>query len=278
MIKSYEGELGKFDYDDEWFELDRWADSDVLKYIGNEFEDHEEIEKHLPVGITSMFRMFAGNEDLKVCIDMPDTIITAEMAYLGCTGITKTNEKWSKNIENIESMFEGCSSLVDVYKMSPSIKYANSAFKDCISMQKCMITLPASLIDASQMYEGCISLTQSPKILMGCKNCRRMFANCVKLKTAPQLHKETDDVTEMYLNARNLVAVPSIPHDARMKIFGIAELRPNVSEYPTKGKNKARKEAKKKAFKAKKAQAARARRAAKEERRAAYEAAMRKSH
>ena len=269
MKIRYEGELGQFEFDDEEFRLDTWNGRDVLTYIGSKTNenDTDECRIDLPKGIESMFRMFADNKTVVRGVAMPDSVIQADMAYYHCTSIVKTNEQWSRNLLTIDSMFEGCSSLVDVYKMSPSIKTTRCAFKDCISMQKCMITLPAEMIDATSMYEGCISLTQSPKILMGCKICRRMFANCVKLKTAPQLHKECEDVTEMYLNARNLVAVPSIPLEARFKIFGIAELRPNVSEYPTKGKNKERKEAKKKAMKAKKIRAAKARRAAKEARR-----------
>ena len=101
---------------------------------------------------------------------------------------------------------------------------------------------------------------------MGCKNCKRMFANCVKLKTAPQLHAQIENVDNMYLNCTNMVSVPSIPLEARKKILGMTTLRPNVSEYPTKGKNKERKEAKKKAIKAKKFKAKQARQAAKLER------------
>lgn len=257
---DYEGELGKFIYDDGKFEVAQKNGETILQYIGTETDGYK---IHIPEGLKTMNWMFANNDKLESAADMPNSIESADYAYFHCTSIVKTNEVWSEKLLSIVSMFEGCKSLMDVYKMPPSIKTTRCAFKDCISMQKCMITLPADMIDAESMYEGCISLTQSPKILMGCKNCRRMFANCVKLKTAPQLHKECEDVTEMYLGARNLVAVPAIPHDARMKIYGIEELRPNVSEYPTKGKNKERKEAKKRAIKAKKARAKRARQEAK---------------
>ena len=263
-IKKYTGELGKFSYDDTVFKLeDKGSDIEYLHYIGDEV-DGKKIE--IPNGIVNCFMMFANNENLESCPEIPDSDKFANMMFYHCTKITQTVEVYSKNLLSASSMYEGCRSLVDVFKMPPTIEDCSFCFKDCISMQKCMITLPANLQTVESMYEGCVSLTQSPKLLMGCKNCKRMFANCVKLKTAPQLHAQIENVDNMYLNCTNMVSVPSIPLEARKKILGMTTLRPNVSEYPTKGKNKERKEAKKKAIKAKKFKAKQARQAAKLER------------
>lgn len=217
--RHYVGVIGNFHYNDEDFEVKEDACGEYLHYIGNE-TDGSKIK--IPPGIENTRFMFAGNNNLESCPDMPWTVRSANGMYMNCTKITKSTN-YSKRITSIVSIHEGCTSLVDVEKIADSVIIADNAFKGCTSMIKCMLSLPAELKSAVSMFEDCTNLSQPPKIKDKIEFTDRMFANCLGLKTCPQLHAKCKSVNDMYLNCNQLRTVPSIPLEARRAILGIGD-------------------------------------------------------
>lgn len=96
------------------------------------------------------------------------------------------------------SMFEGCSSLVEVPEILPALRCSSSVY--CRMFMNCTSLVKAPIIELTtrtegcieEMFMGCTSLTTPPPYInlndMGFHCMSQMFANCTSLTYLPDLN------------------------------------------------------------------------------------------
>lgn len=170
---SYEGVLGKFQYDATQFQLQViQVDADdfgnpatsypVLKYIGPEVEGRY---IQIPEGLEDGSFMFDGNENLQ---SMP---------------------KLPKSLKIGFGMFKDCKSLesAGALTLPPKMTDGQFMFSGCTKLLRGPAVIPGTLKDATGMFANCKSMGNTPKILPGVECCDSMFANCESLTKKPKI-------------------------------------------------------------------------------------------
>lgn len=176
-MRKYSGKLGKFEYDDENFELN---ESGYLIYIGLE-TDGQNIK--IPDGINSCAGMFTKCETLQKAPRIPDGVKDCSGMFFGCESLSDVPEIPS-SVENCRGMFYQCDKLKSPPQIPLGVKNCQNMFWYCDSLDG-LVSIPRSVTNCKQMFEGCHSLTIPPKISEGVKDCERMFIYCRALNNAP---------------------------------------------------------------------------------------------
>lgn len=193
MIKHYEGEIGKFDYDDEEFSIGIIESDDgerpFLYYIGSEV-DGRKIK--IPDGILSCDNMFSDDESLLIIApEIPEGVISCEWMFQDCTDLIQA-PKIPKTVKNCCGMFEGCKSLEMPPEIPEGVVDCYGMFEDCRNL-KVAPEIPNSVKYCSKMFTLCESLKIAPKIPNGVEKYDNMFSYCKSLDTSPVAPKETED-------------------------------------------------------------------------------------
>ena len=88
-----------------------------------------------------------------------------------------------KNIQNITSVFEGCSNIIEVRTNLNNVEIADYAFKDCHSLTDAYI-FSNSCYTAMHMFENCDSITDfNIKGMTALLDATSMFEGCTAIKT-----------------------------------------------------------------------------------------------
>lgn len=112
-MRYYEGELGKFDYDNEEFMIVNspgYLFIHNLKYIGSETDG---LKIKIPDGLKSGVRMFMGCEFLETPPVLPDSMRYCTDMFNSCTSL-RVPPDIPHSVTDCRRMFEGCISLEHV--------------------------------------------------------------------------------------------------------------------------------------------------------------------
>ena len=99
---------------------------------------------------------------------------------------------------NLDSMFDGCSSLTTVPDMDTSqVTNMSSMFYRCSSLTTVPDMDTSQVTNMQSMFEGCSSLTTAPVMdTSQVTDMRSMFYDCSSLTTVPDM--DTSNVTDMF--------------------------------------------------------------------------------
>ncbi|MBE5844115.1 MAG: hypothetical protein E7302_08010 [Butyrivibrio sp.] len=231
-IVSYEGELGKFEYDNDEFKLQ----DGLLIYVGHE-QDGAEI--HMPKGkIYSCSQMFAGSA-IVTPPEIPDMVCDLSYMFFGCESL-KEPAIIPLSAECIDSMYEKCSNLrlapvipqgvescLNVFAGCPrdtefagnyNILHRGQAYTDEAAMKRYTGRLGTFLYNPKEFeiklssagleylaYIGMETDGDKIKIPEGLIIARNMFKGRDDLISAPVVPKGVSDVTSMFLGCSEQV-------------------------------------------------------------------------
>jgi len=177
---SYNGPLGKFDYDDTQFSVIDYYDEDRLRYIGSEV-DGSKIT--IPDGIVNCANMFENNSTLQVAPAIPESAECCQAMFSNCGALT-TPPVIPDDVRDCEAMFLDCRSLKAAPEIPEGVVRIKTMFKGCTSLKEAPV-LPSKARDCSDMFHGCTSLEEPPVLPNTVKYCNYMFCGCKSLKYVP---------------------------------------------------------------------------------------------
>ena len=122
--------------------------------------------------------------------------------------ITYSGQTWI--VSNINSCFDGCTSLTTAPTIPSSVTDMFYCFKDCTSLTTAP-TIPSSVTGMDACFEGCTSLTTAPTIPSLVTGISACFANCTSLTTAPTIPSSVTDMGSCFEDCTSLTTAPTIP-------------------------------------------------------------------
>jgi hypothetical protein len=151
-IKQYDGQLGKFEYDDTEFKhlIFRDGRKECLMYIGNE-SDGSKIK--IPQGIKDCSFMFDRCESLETPPVIPE------------------------GVEDCSVMFSDCRNLEVPPIIPSSVKKCDAMFYYARCMRESPV-IPEGVEDCTLMFQGCYNMRSAPVIPHSVKDTTCMFCVC----------------------------------------------------------------------------------------------------
>ena len=218
-IVQYDGELGKFEYDDEEFEIYRdddglayelesyypyYENRDRLTYIGSE-TDGSKIR--IPEGVEDCDSMFEGCTSLETPPVIPKSVKSCFYMFVGCKSL-KEAPIIPNGVKNCRGMF--CGTSLETPPVIPEgVENCDSMFNYCTSLKEAPV-IPKSVEDCDSMFVGCKLLKEAPIIPNGVKYCSEMFCG-TSLETPPVIPDSVEDCDSMFKDCTSLEEAPVIP-------------------------------------------------------------------
>ena len=142
--------------------------------------------------------LFKNGKRLKY-LDKLDFSGTTNMNSMfdGCSSLTTIPQMDTSNVTNMGSMFRGCSSLTTIPQMDTSnVTNMLYMFSRCTKLTTIPQMDTSNAIIMGAMFFGCSSLTTIPQMdTSNVTDMNSMFGDCTKLITIPQM--DTSNVTDM---------------------------------------------------------------------------------
>ena len=113
----------------------------------------------------------------------------------------------TSNVTSMNSMFNGCTSLVTIPLFDTSSATSMIAmFSDCTSLTTIPQLNTSSVTSMNAMFYGCTSLTTIPQLnTSNVTDMNAMFNGCTSLTTIPQLNMiQVDSLTGVFANCNSL--------------------------------------------------------------------------
>ncbi len=131
--------------------------------------------------------------------------------FSGCKSLMDVPLLDTSEVTTMASMFSGCTSLIEIPLLNTS-KVTNmlNMFLGCNSFTTMPLLDTSKVTDAQQMFYNCISLTEVPLLnLSNVTNMSAMFYKCVKLKTIPSF--DLSSITHCTNTFQSCSALENVP-------------------------------------------------------------------
>lgn len=205
MLRAYEGNLGKFEYDDAVFAI---SDEDTLKYIGSETNGKN---INVPDGLVDGTGLFEET-DIKTGANLPDSIRKMSRMYYGCANMTEAGVI-PDGVTDIDSAY-AYTKIQETPQIPDSVKNADFAFDHCNDLERC-VNFSDNLETANCMFSGDRHLTQLPEKLPESLRYMNGFASdCQNLEHAPLTCENVKEMDHAYASCQNLKVQPYVPDGA----------------------------------------------------------------
>lgn len=159
---------------------------------------------------------FEGLETLTYISPLPDSVESVVGMCKDCIELKKGVD-WSqcKNLLDITSVYEDCTSMKKIYPIPSTVRTAASAFLNCTELQTAPdMTKAASLTNASQMYQDCKKLTETntaPHLQI----LDEMYSGCINLKEQPEIAAGAISLESTFQDCQKLVTTKRIPETVK---------------------------------------------------------------
>ena len=179
---------------------------------------------------TSALRKYKSNTKLIYApnIDTSNVENMNEMFY-GCTSLTTVPAFNTSNVENMTGMFDGCTSLTSVPAFNTSnVTTVERMFQKCTSLTSVPSFDTSNVTNMWSMFNGCSGLTSVPAFdTSNVTNMWSMFNGCTSLTTIPEF--DTSKVTTMDSMFRDCKSLTSVPSFDTSKVTDMGSMFQNCS-------------------------------------------------
>jgi hypothetical protein len=207
-IQKYNGELGKFEYDDTQFEIcNGVVNGDIyLHYIGKE-TDGSKIT--IPYGIEDANKMFKDTA-IKTAPTIPDSVKVCNEMFCGCNKLVEASEI-PTNVRSCYHMFYGCKSLKEPPYIHDGPEDCRGMFQNCSHLEV-GAELPNTATKVSMVFCGCGSMKSAPDMpnIMRIKSMDSAFMGCKSLERA-FIPDGVEDCSFMFNGCTSLKEAPAVP-------------------------------------------------------------------
>ena len=159
---------------------------------------------------------FEGLETLTYISPLPDSVESVVGMCKDCIELKKGVD-WSqcKNLLDITSVYEDCTSMKKIYPIPSTVRTAASAFLNCTELQTAPdMTKADALTNASQMYQDCKKLTETntaPHLQI----LDEMYSGCINLKEQPEIAAGAISLESTFQDCQKLVTTKRIPGNSK---------------------------------------------------------------
>ena len=162
---------------------------------------------------TSAFRLYIDDKKLVYAPKIDTSNVNdMESMFSGCTSLQTVPFYNTSNVFRMTRMFYGCSRLTSVQLFDTSnVKIMDYMFTGCTSLTSVPLFDTSKVTTMHSMFDGCSGLTSIP--LFDTSNVTDMediFSDCSSLTTVPLFDtSKVTDMTRMFFNCSNLTSIPS---------------------------------------------------------------------
>lgn len=116
-----------------------------------------------------------------------------------------------KNIQSLNSTFDGCVHLADVLDIPPSVTDLSGCFCNCISLRYGVRSIPAKIRTMRGAYEGCRSLRSAGVLPKEVYDMCNTFQFCSQLSNIQELPKKCVSMNATFNGCEELRNIPTLP-------------------------------------------------------------------
>ena len=162
---------------------------------------------------TSAFRLYIADTKLVYAPKIDTSNVNdMESMFSGCTSLQTVPFYNTSNVFRMTRMFSGCTSLQSIQSFDTSnVTLMDYMFSECSSLKTVPYFNTSKVINMNNMFYNCSGLTSVP--LFDTSNVTSMediFSECSSLTTVPLFDtSKVTDMTRMFSNCSNLESIPS---------------------------------------------------------------------
>lgn len=140
---------------------------------------------------------------------LPEDLEEMESAFENCTTLVKA-PALPENVDNLSECFKGCTALKVAPIIPESVGSMFGTFQDCSSLSIAP-NIPDSISSLAYCFSGCSKLMSVSDIPDSVINLSYCFRNCISLRQAPNLGNSILQMNGCFQGCTSLITGPKIP-------------------------------------------------------------------